>query len=143
MANEKVLLVDDEAEFTSLLASRLEERGLRVETASNGAEAIEKVKQGTYDAVILDLAMPGMDGIETMKSLLEKRPDLQVILLTGHASIEKGVEAVKLGAKDFLEKPADLAKLLQKIKDAKTERMLLVEKKIEEDLKDILKSRGW
>ncbi len=143
MANEKVLLVDDEAEFTSLLASRLEERGLRVETASNGAEAVEKVKQGTYDAVILDLAMPGMDGIETMKSLLEKRPDLQVILLTGHASIEKGVEAVKLGAKDFLEKPADLAKLLQKIKDAKTERMLLVEKKIEEDLKDILKSRGW
>jgi DNA-binding NtrC family response regulator len=143
VANEKVLLVDDEAEFTSLLASRLEERGLRVETASNGAEAIEKVKQGTYDAVILDLAMPGMDGIETMKSLLEKRPDLQVILLTGHASIEKGVEAVKLGAKDFLEKPADLAKLLQKIKDAKTERMLLVEKKIEEDLKDILKSRGW
>jgi DNA-binding NtrC family response regulator len=143
VANEKVLLVDDEAEFTSLLASRLEERGLRVETASNGAEAVEKVKQGTYDAVILDLAMPGMDGIETMKSLLEKRPDLQVILLTGHASIEKGVEAVKLGAKDFLEKPADLAKLLQKIKDAKTERMLLVEKKIEEDLKDILKSRGW
>jgi DNA-binding NtrC family response regulator len=143
MSEGKVLLVDDEEEFTSVLSERMEARGLGVDTASNGREALEKARERSYDAIILDLAMPEMDGIETLKLLLERNPDLQVILLTGHASVEKGVEAIKLGAVDFLEKPAEIQQLMQKIREARANRMVLVEKESEEKLKRILKSRGW
>ena len=140
---EKVLLVDDEEEFTSVLSERMQARGLSVETAENGFTALEKAKATSYDAVVLDLAMPGMDGIETLKGLLEINPDLQVILLTGHATLQKGVEAVKLGALDFLEKPADIQKLTGKIEEAKARRMVLVEKRNEEAIKEILETKGW
>jgi len=143
MANERVLLVDDEVEFTQILSQRMESRGVGVDTAASGPEALEKAKAAPYDAIILDLAMPGMDGIETLKRLLEGNPDLQVILLTGYATLEKGVEAVKLGAVDFLEKPAELDKLLEKIHQAQATRMLLVEERAEERMKEILKSKGW
>ncbi len=143
MAKERVLLVDDEADFTEVLSERMKTRGLQVETAENGLEAIKKACDEPYDAIVLDLLMPGMDGIETLKSLLEKNPDLQIILLTGHGSLEKGIEAVKLGAVDFLEKPADLTKLMEKIEEAGDKKMLLVEKKAEEDIKNILKTKGW
>ena len=143
MAEAKVLLVDDEEEFTEVLSERMKSRGLSVDSATNGEEALKKIKDATYDAIILDLAMPGMDGIDTLKKLLEQNPDLQVILLTGHATVDKSVEAVKLGAKDFLEKPADIEKLIAKIKEAKSERMLIVEKQMEEEIQNILKSKGW
>ncbi len=143
MAGEKVLLVDDDSEFTDVLSERLGTRGLKVDMANDGQSAIEKVKDVSYDAIVLDLAMPGMDGIETMKALLKKQPDLQIILLTGHATIEKGVEAVKLGAMDFLEKPANLEKLMEKIKIASNQKMLLVENKIEDEITKILRERGW
>ena len=143
MANEKILLVDDNIEFTEVLAERMESRGLKVDTAKDGTTAVDKVKDTSYDAIILDLAMPGIDGIETLKMLLKRQPDLQVILLTGHASVEKGVEAVKLGAMDFLEKPADLEKLLEKIKQAKNQKMLIVEHKAEEKITKIIKEKGW
>jgi DNA-binding NtrC family response regulator len=143
MANERVLLVDDEVEFTQILSQRMEARGVGVDTAASGPEALKKAEAAPYDAIILDLAMPGMDGIETLKRLLEGNPDLQVILLTGHATLEKGVEAVKLGAVDFLEKPAEIGKLLEKIHQAQATRMLLVEERAEEKMQDILKSKGW
>ena len=78
-----------------------------------------------------------------IQRLLEKRPDLQIILLTGHASLEKGVEAIKIGAMDFLEKPAEIQALMEKIKEAKARKMLLVEKGIEDRLKGILGSKSW
>ena len=143
MAETKVLLVDDEVEFTKTLSERLESRGLKVDSANSGAEALKKIGEASYDAIFLDLAMPGMDGIETLRSLLAENPDLQVILLTGHASIDKSVEAVKLGAKDFLEKPAKIDNLIAKIKEAQTEKMLIVEKRSEDEIKKILKSKGW
>ncbi|OGL42242.1 MAG: two-component system response regulator [Candidatus Schekmanbacteria bacterium RBG_13_48_7] len=143
MPGEKVLLVDDEEEFTSVLSERMESRGLNVDIADSGISALDKVHEHPYDVIILDLAMPGMDGIETLKRIRELNPDLQVILLTGHATLEKGVEAVKLGAMDFLEKPADIQQLMQKIKDAKANRMLLVQKKTEEKIKNILRTKGW
>ncbi len=143
MADTKVLLIDDEEEFTKTLSERMESRGLKVDSANSGEEALRKINEVSYDAIFLDLAMPGMDGIETLKRMLEKNPDLQVILLTGHGSIDKSVEAVKLGAKDFLEKPADINKLMEKIKEARTEKMLIVEKNAEEQIKNILKKRGW
>jgi DNA-binding NtrC family response regulator len=143
MTEEKVLLVDDDSEFTEVLSERMEARGVGVDTAASGPEALEKVKDKSYDAIILDLAMPGMDGIETLRRLLEDHPDLQIVLLTGHATLEKGVEAIKLGAMDFLEKPAEIEKLLEKIRTAKANRMVLVEKQAEEKLKSILKTKGW
>ena len=143
MTEEKVLLIDDEEDFTRVLSERFQARGLRVVTAESGVEAIQKVKEENFDAVILDMVMPEMDGIETLQSLLKQNPDLQIILLTGYATVPKGIEAMKLGAMDFLEKPADIEKLMAQIKEAKTKKMLLVEKKMEKKLGDILKTKGW
>jgi DNA-binding NtrC family response regulator len=84
-----------------------------------------------------------MDGIQALKALKERKPDLEVILLTGHATVQKGVEAMKLGAMDLLEKPADINQLTEKIKNAKAQKMVLVERKAEEKVRDILKSKSW
>jgi len=143
MANEKVLLVDDEREFIQVLSERMESRGLDVDTAVSGIEAVQRAKGASYDAIVLDLAMPEMDGIETLKHLLEVNPDLQVILLTGYATVGKGIEATKLGAMDFLEKPAEIEKLMEKIQQAKTNKLVLVEKRSEERIKGILEAKGW
>ncbi|NQT37089.1 MAG: response regulator [Planctomycetes bacterium] len=143
MAREKVLLVDDELEFTEILSVRMESRGVDVDTAASGREALEKATGKSYDAIVLDLSMPEMDGIETLKHLLKMNPDLQVILLTGYATLQKGIEATKLGAMDFLEKPAEIQKLMEKIQQAKANRMLLVEKRAEEKIQGILESKPW
>ena len=89
MSSAKVLLVDDEKDFTDTLSERLQMRDLEVYTASSGPEAIELAGQHRFDTVILDLQMPGMDGIETLKNLLAADADLQVIVLTGHGTISK------------------------------------------------------
>ena len=143
MDEHRILIVDDEDEFASLLSERLSARGLRVETADTGPAAIEKVKGGHFDVVVLDMVMPGMDGIETLQRLREHEPDVQVILLTGHATVEKGVNAMKLGAADFLEKPAELNDLLEKIREAHSRKLLLIEKQNSKKIDDILKSKGW
>jgi len=143
MAREKVLLVDDEAEFTQVLAERMESRGVDVDTAASGREALEKAKGKSYDAIILDLSMPEMDGIEILRHLIEDNPDLQVILLTGHATLQKGIDAIKLGAMDFLEKPAEIQKLMERVEQAKANKMLLVEKRVEEKIKGILETKSW
>lgn len=143
MTPEKILLVDDEREFIEALSERLEARGVRVETAGSGPEAIEKVKAGKFDAIILDLAMPGMDGIETLRVMQAGNHDLQVILLTGHATVEKSVEAMKLGAMDFLEKPVQIADLMAKIQEAKSIRDSASEQKTKKIIDDILRTKGW
>ena len=141
--SEKVLLVDDEVEFLDTLSERMRARGMNVVTSSTSSEALKKVEKESYDVIILDLMMPGVDGLETLKVLKEKNPDLQIILLTGHATVEKGIEAMKLGAMDFLEKPADISKLTEKIKKAQAKRMLIVEKKTEETIKNLLGEKAW
>jgi len=143
MAEDKVLLVDDDQDFTDTLSTRMKSRGLSVDTAASGSEALEKIKAGSYCAIILDLVMPRMDGIETLKHLLKENPDLQVILMTGHASIQTGIEAIKLGAMDFLEKPAEIQKLIEKIQQAKANRMLLFEKRVEDRIEGILETKWW
>ena len=143
MANEKVLLVDDEEDFVEALSMRLESRGMQVEVANTGPEAIEKASRQHFDAIVLDLAMPGMDGIETLARLKESHADVQVLLLTGRATLQKGVEAMKLGAMDFLEKPVELDVLLEKIRHAKTEADKASAKKTKALIDDILKSKGW
>jgi DNA-binding NtrC family response regulator len=141
--SEKVLLVDDEQEFLDSLAERMRGRGMDVTTATSAVDALKKVQNESFDAVILDLLMPQMDGMEAMEALKKKNPDIQVILLTGHATVEKGVEAMKLGATDFLEKPASLEVLTEKIKKAHVKRMILVEKQTEEKIKEILQGKAW
>jgi DNA-binding NtrC family response regulator len=140
---EKVLLVDDEKEFLSTMAERMEARDMDVTTTTSPKEALKKAQEESFDAIILDLQMPEMDGLETLKELKKKNPDLQVILLTGHATVQKGVEAMKLGATDLLEKPADLKVLTEKIKKAHTKKMVLVQKKAEEKVRHILAEKGW
>ena len=143
MTCDRVLLVDDEESFVEALGKRLNGRGLKVETSDSGEDAVAKAKRQAFDVVVLDLAMPGMDGIETLKRLLEIDADLQIILLTGHGSIEKAVEATKLGAMDFLQKPASLSDLLELINQASEKRALLMEKRASERAADVISKRGW
>jgi len=138
-----VLLVDDEEQFLQVLSERLTNRGLHVISVTSGEEAIAMVENKTFDAVVVDLAMPGIDGIETTKQIKEKRPDLEIIILTGHATVKAGIEAMKLGAEDFLEKPVDLNVLLERIRNAKNKRMDSMEKKSENQMKQILKTKSW
>jgi DNA-binding NtrC family response regulator len=140
---EKVLLVDDEKDFLTVMSERMTARGMEVSTADSAQAALQEVVSGAYDAIVLDLKMPGMDGIETLKAIKARNPTLQVILLTGHATLEKGVEAMKLGAMDFVEKPADLNVLTEKIKNAQARKMVLVAKQTEQKLKSILTAKGW
>ncbi len=141
--SEKILLVDDEKDFLEVMSERIEARGMEVTTAESAITALEQVESGGFDAIILDLMMPGMDGLETLKAIKKKNPDLQVILLTGHATIEKGIEAMKLGAMDFLEKPADLDKLTAIIKKAQARKMVILEHKMEEKIKQIIGTKAW
>jgi DNA-binding NtrC family response regulator len=140
---EKVLLVDDEKEFLEVMAERMGARDMNVTTTTSPKDALEMAQEGSFDAIILDLMMPEMDGLETLKELKKKNPDLQVILLTGHATVQKGVEAMKLGATDLLEKPADLKVLTEKIKKAHARKIVLVQKKAEEKVRHILAVKGW
>ena len=139
----KVLLVDDEKDFRDVLAERMSSRGLDTDTAESGMKALEMIESKSYDAIILDLAMPEMDGIETLKRLLEKQPHLQVIVLTGQATVQKGVEAVKLGAADFLEKPAEIESLVAKIEEAQAKKLSLFEQNLDQKISDITRKKSW
>jgi DNA-binding NtrC family response regulator len=129
---DKILIVDDETDFLEIMRERLAIRGVDADTSASAEDALKKIENRLYDAVILDLKMPGMDGIEALKLIRARRPELQVILLTGYATVEKCIEAMKSGAMDFIQKPADLEILQNKIKDAKTQKMLIV-KRMEKD----------
>ena len=143
MNGERVLLVDDETEFVEALSARLTLRGLLVDSAASGAEALEKAREHTFDAIVLDLAMPGMNGIETLEALKDLNANLQVILLTGQGKLDSGIRAMKLGAMDFLEKPVKLDVLLEKIHEAKTKSDKFEEERIDAIVQDILATKGW
>lgn len=140
--SEKVLLVDDEKEFLEIMSERMTARGMEVTTATSAQKALSILEEKSFDAIVMDFQMPEIDGMEALKAMKEKKPELQIILLTGYASVEKTVEAMKVGATDFLEKPADIAALEEKIKQAKAEKMLIVEKQAEDKIKDILQRHG-
>ena len=138
-----VLLVDDEEDFTATLAERLESRGLTVTTANNGEKGLALVETSAFDAIVLDMMMPGMDGIETLKRMLAKRPTLQIIMLTGEANLTQGIAAVKAGALDYVEKPIELDDLLKKINDAKSKTDALNKQQAQDDIDGILGKKGW
>ncbi len=143
MRVESVLLVDDEVEFVQTLAERMQARGLAVEYVTNGHDAIESARSKTYDAVVLDLAMPGMNGLETLKILLRDHPGLQIMLLTGQATVGDAVEATKIGAVDVFEKPTDIETLVEKIREARKARLALEEQHALDEIDKIMSTKGW
>ena len=114
----RILLVDDEKEYVETLAERLRTRGMHVTEAFNGDEALEKLKEFNFDVTILDVLMPGMSGIEALKEIKKLKPLTEVLMLTGHGTIETAIEGMKMGAYDFLLKPCKMDVLLEKINEA-------------------------
>ncbi len=115
----RILIVDDEERFRLTLSKRLAERGLEVgATVGTGMEALQEIKEKAYDVVVLDVKMPGMDGIQTLREIKKINPPIEVILLTGHASVDSAVDGMRLGAYDYLMKPCEIEVLLEKINGA-------------------------
>ncbi len=115
---KKVLLVDDEKEFLEVLSERLEVRGFSVETAISGEEALRWIHKSEFDVVLLDVMIPGDNGIEILKEIKRSRPFIHVIMLTGHAKIDTAIWGMELGAYDYLIKPIEVESLVEKIKMA-------------------------
>ncbi|MDD2603696.1 MAG: response regulator [Desulfobacterales bacterium] len=116
MRQPTILVVDDEIDFLETIVNRLRKRGMAAEGVDNGREAIRRIVETPFDVVLLDIKMPGgMDGIEVLRQIKEQRPETEVILLTGHASVETSLEGMELGAFDYLLKPMRFEELLKKI----------------------------
>jgi DNA-binding NtrC family response regulator len=114
----RVLLVDDEEDFTDTLVSRLKKRQIAVEGVYSGHQALAHLESHPVDVVVLDVRMPDMDGIETLKEIKARYPLIEVLMLTGHANMEVAIEGMQLGAFDYLMKPIEIDQLLYKIQDA-------------------------
>jgi DNA-binding NtrC family response regulator len=128
MNDAVILLVDDEIPFVEAMSKRLTKREFTVITATSGVEAIGKLETCDIDVVILDVKMPGMNGIETLRRIKEYRPLIEVIMLTGHGGVENAIEGMKLGAYDYIIKPCDMDVLLKRILEAKAQKVSHEEK---------------
>jgi len=115
----QIMVVDDEKAFTEMLVLTLREMEEDAEMAFSGKECLEMLAETSIDVVILDIKMPGMDGIETLKEIKKRFPLVEVIMLTGHGTIQTSVKGMKLGAFDYLLKPPDFDALLRKVTDAR------------------------
>lgn len=118
MKRPRILLVDDEVAFANNLLKLLSKRGYDVVVEYNGADAVSMVGDKEFDVIILDMKMPGMDGIATLKEIKKKAPLVEVVILTGHGSVESGIEGMQLGAFDFLMKPVRIDDLQEKVSEA-------------------------
>ena len=125
----KILVIDDDKPIRNTLREILEFEKFKVDDAEDGASGIAKVKKGGFDLVLCDIKMPKMDGIEVLEKILESNPDLPVVMISGHGSIETAVEAIKLGAFDFIAKPLDLNRLLVTVRNALDKNELVEETK--------------
>ena len=128
MEKPKILLVDDEERFLTTTQKVLHKKGYEVFTATSGAAALKVLGEKSVDVAILDVKMPGMDGIATLKEIKRYHPLVEVIMLTGHGTFESAVEGLKSGATDYLTKPSDIAELLDKVAEAFEKRQRLEEK---------------
>jgi DNA-binding NtrC family response regulator len=121
MIKTSILLVDDEAPFVEALTRRLTKRELKVDSALGGPEALKRLEKDgptKIDVVVLDVKMPGMDGLETLAAIKQRHPLIEVIMLTGHATVESAIEGMKKGAFDYLMKPCDIDLLVAKVEEA-------------------------
>ncbi len=128
MAKMKMMLVDDEERFLSTTKKLLSRKGYDALTAISGNEALEILKSRNIDVVILDVKMPGMDGITTLKEIKRRFPVVEVIMLTGHATVDSAVDGLKSGATDYLMKPTDINNLIEKAEEAFEKKQRLEEK---------------
>jgi DNA-binding NtrC family response regulator len=142
MISPLVLLVDDEVPFVETMTKRLSKRQLMVLSAYSGREALEKLEKNAVDVVILDVKMPGMDGIETLREVKKAHPLVEVIMLTGHATVETAVEGMRLGAFDYLMKPCEIEELLTKVGEAKEKKSEHEQKILAARMKEITLRRG-
>ena len=118
MEKFKVMIVDDELDFLETIVKRLKARNIDVNGVESGYKALEALEGRNPDVIILDVKMPGMDGIETLREIKKKNPLTEVIMLTGHASVESGIQGMQLGAFDYVMKPVALDELLEKVRQA-------------------------
>jgi DNA-binding NtrC family response regulator len=138
-----IMLVDDEVPFVEAMTKRLTRRDLSVEQAFSGKEALNKLTAGSQaEVVILDVKMPGMDGIEALQAIKGKVPLVEVIMLTGHATVESAIEGMRLGAFDYLMKPCDMDHLIAKVKEAAARKRQHEEKIINARIKEITARRA-
>jgi DNA-binding NtrC family response regulator len=142
MAIANILLVDDEVPFVEAMTRRLTKRDVEIQAAYSGEEALEKLAHtDTVEVVILDIKMPGMDGIDTLREIKRRFPLVEVIMLTGHATVESGIEGMKLGAFDYLMKPCDITDLVEKVQAAARKKRDHEEKIIQARIKEITSRR--
>ena len=139
----KVLLVDDEEDFVEALSQRLEVRGFDVTNALSGDEALDQLKNDNFDVVILDVLMPGKDGIVTLKEIKDLKPLTQIIMLTGHATVETAIEGMKVGSYDYLMKPAETEVIVEKITGAYKIKSEHEDRIRRAEVENIIKRRGW
>lgn len=143
MSATRLLLVDDEKAFLDTIKKRLEKRQIKIRTAGSGAEALASLKDnGKVDIVILDVKMPGMDGIETLKHIKTQFPLVEVIMLTGHATVETAIDGMKLGAFDYLMKPCDINVLIDKVNTAMGKKQAHEIKIMEARIREITERRA-
>lgn len=139
----KVLLVDDEKEFTDTLKQRLDLRNFAVTAAYSGEKALDLIDKDNTDVVILDVAMPGLSGTDTLEKLKETVPLVEVIMLTGNATVENAILGMKLGAFDYLMKPTETNDLVEKINEAYALKHERDEKIRKAEVDRIINERGW
>lgn len=143
MSLAKVLFVDDEVPFVEALTKRLTKRDLEIIPSYSGDEAMKKLaEQTSTEVVILDVKMPGMDGIDTLREIKKKFPLVEVIMLTGHATVESAIEGMKLGAFDYLMKPCEIDQLVSKVREAAAKKRQHEEKIMQARLKEITMRRA-
>ncbi len=135
----KLLIVDDEVKFLDSISRRLEMRGFDVTKASNGSQALDAAREASFDLALLDLKMPGLNGQQVLEMLKEEHKYLEVIILTGHGSVDSAVECTRLGAFSYLPKPYELEKLLEVLRDAYQARLQKKFKRDELKSKQIMK----
>ena len=142
MSIANVLLVDDEVSFVETFSERLEMRNLEISKAFSGEEALQVLeKNHNIEVIILDVKMPGMDGIETLVKIKEKLPLVEVIMLSGHADVESAIDGMKQGAFDYLMKPCDIDQIITKVSDAVAKKRSHEEKIIQARIKEITSRR--
>lgn len=140
MIGAKILFVDDEKVFTDNMSKLLDTRGYRTTAVNNGEDAINILKEDRFDVVVLDLKMPGMDGITTLREIKKLGLFTETLILTGHGSIDTAMEAIKLGAYDYLTKPCEIEDLTAKIEGAWERKDTAEKKDLEEKIQRVVES---
>ena len=136
----KLMLVDDEERFLVTTKKLLERKGYEVLTATGGAQALEILREKNVHVVVLDVKMPGMDGNATLVEIKRQFPMVEVIMLTGHATVESAIDGLKSGASDYLMKPTDIGDLIAKAEEAYARRQGLEEKIRVARMRQLMKS---